>query len=170
MSPCVQDAYKRELEYSLDILDRAESDFSARSNYVLVLNGVILCAMLAVFFRLDCMTYNPSDEMFLFTLMFAFSISLMVLSVFHVLFCVIFPGLYGYNENRRTINTVYDLSPDFFRDPQQDVMFDETNTKYYFYLYKLDTMNRKSIILSAAGAFTVLGLVFAGVAALLWVC
>jgi len=49
-------------------------------------------------------------------------------------------------------------------------MFDETNTKYYFYLYKLDTMNRKSIILSAAGAFTVLGLVFAGVAALLWVC
>ena len=165
MSPGIQEVYKRELDYSLDALNRAESDFSARSNYVLILDGVILSAMFAIFFGYDYLTFNISDELFVFTLIFSVSIGLMVASVLNVVYCVMVPGIYSYKKNHgKILDTIYNLSPGFFQNNSHShVVYDEINTKYYFHLYKTDVLNRKSAILSAAGTFTFLSLLTAGI-------
>jgi hypothetical protein len=159
MTKVGREAYVRELEFNLKALDNLEKDFSARSNYVLVLNGVMLYATFALLLNADISISN-SVKSFLISMPFFISILFTIMSAFNVLFCVIFPGFFIRNNGKQTPITIYDVHPDFFKRSTNDhILYDEVNTKYYFYLRDMEVLNRKSIILSVAGMLSLFSLV-----------
>jgi hypothetical protein len=160
MTKVGRETYIRELEFNLKALDNLEKDFSARSNYVLVLNGVMLYATFALLLNAGTLEASFSIKTLLMSMPFIASILFTTLSAFNVLFCVIYPGFFIKKNGKQTPITIYDMHPDFFKTSTNDhILYDEVNTKYYFLLRGVEVLNRKSVVLSVAGMLSLFSLV-----------